>query len=478
MRVGPSQEEIRRSNLGALLRSVHLHGAMSRADLTTSLGLNRSTIGALTADLAAAGLVSEGVPREQRGRAGRPSLVVRPESEHVYVFAFAVEVDRIVAARVGLGGVVLDRHAAVRERGDRSAAQVVAPIADFVRQMQKAAPPGARLVGSAAAVSAMVRREDGFVRLGPELGWVDQPLGEALADVIISTGVDLFPATRLRAPTTPGAGAMPAQRPAPDDDLVDAGDGRTLLARRGPAGTASAASGADEADLPDDDVPDTETDDGGGGSDATRQLVQVRNNADLAALAEHARGAAVGCDNVVYLYGDAGVGGGIIAAGRPVTGHGGYGGEVGHMVVNPAGKPCSCGSHGCWETEIGEHALLAAAGRDPSSGREGILSVVDAAGRGDASAQAAVRQVGDWLGFGVANLVNIFNPEMVIFGGTLREVYLASAAQVRSRLNRNALPACREHVRLRTPVLGEDAALLGAAELAFEPLFADPLDFA
>ncbi|GAA3454365.1 ROK family protein [Dactylosporangium matsuzakiense] len=392
MRVGPSQEEIRRSNLGALLRSVHLHGAMSRADLTTSLGLNRSTIGALTADLAGAGLVSEGVPREQRGRAGRPSLVVRPESEKVYVYAFAVEVDRIVAARVGLGGVLLDRFEAARPRGEHDAATVVAPIADFVRKMQLASPAGARLIGSGAAVSAMVRRDDGYVRLGPQLGWADQPLGEALGVLV--------------------------------------GDGRP---------------------------------------------VAVRNNADLAALAEHTRGAAAGCDNLVYLYGDAGIGGGIIAAGRPVTGHGGYGGEVGHMVVNPNGKPCSCGSHGCWETEIGEHALLAAAGRNATAGREGILAVVDAASRGDNTAQAAMRQVGDWLGFGVANLVNIFNPEMVIFGGTLREVYLASAAQVRSRLNRNGLPACREHVRLRTPQLGQDAALIGAAELAFEPLFADPL---
>ncbi|MER7279422.1 ROK family protein [Dactylosporangium sp. NPDC000244] len=395
MRVGPSQEEIRRSNLGALLRSVHLHGAMSRADLTASLGLNRSTIGALTADLAAAGLVSEGVPREQRGRAGRPSLVVRPESEKVYVFAFAVEVDRIVAARVGLGGSVLDRFEAARPRGEHDAATAVAPIADFVRKMRLTAPAGARLIGSGAAVSAMVRRDDGFVRLGPQLGWADQPLGEALRDLV--------------------------------------GDGRA---------------------------------------------VAVRNNADLAALAEHTRGAAAGCDNLVYLYGDAGIGGGIIAAGRPVTGHGGYGGEVGHMVVNPNGKACSCGSRGCWETEIGEHALLSAAGRSATAGREGILAVVDAASRGDNTAQAAMRQVGDWLGFGVANLVNIFNPEMVIFGGTLREVYLASAAQVRSRLNRNGLPACREHVRLRTPQLGQDAALIGAAELAFEPLFADPLDSA
>jgi predicted NBD/HSP70 family sugar kinase len=101
---------------------------------------------------------------------------------------------------------------------------------------------------------------------------------------------------------------------------------------------------------------------------------------------------------------------------------------------------------------------------------------VDAASRGDAVAQNSIRQVGDWLGFGVANLVNIFNPEMVIFGGSLREVYLAAAAQVRSRLNRNGLPVCREHVRLRTPVLGDDGALLGAAEVAFEPLLQDPLD--
>jgi predicted NBD/HSP70 family sugar kinase len=337
--------------------------------------------------------VSEGAPREQRGRAGRPSLVVRPESEKVYVYAFAVEVDRIVAARVGLGGVLLDRFEAARPRGEHDAATVVAPIADFVRKMQLTAPAGARLIGSGAAVSAMARRDDGFVRLGPQLGWADQPLGEALRELI-----------------------------------------------------------------------------GNGGA------VAVRNNADLAALAEHTRGAAAGCDNLVYLYGDAGVGGGIIAAGRPVTGHGGYGGEVGHMVVNPNGKACSCGSRGCWETEIGEHALLSAAGRNPTSGRDGILAVVDAASRGDNTAQAAMRQVGDWLGFGVANLVNIFNPEMVIFGGTLREVYLASAAQVRSRLNRNGLPACREHVRLRTPQLGQDAALIGAAELAFEPLFADPLD--
>src|SRR6185436_8177222 len=183
MRAGPSQEEIRRHNLGTLLRYVHVKGPTSRAELTTSLGLNRSTIGALTADLAAVGLVREEVPRD-RNRAGRPSLVVTPESDRFYVYAFTIEVDRVTAARVGLGGVVLDRREVPRPRGDRPADKVVAPLAEFVRETEKKVPSGAICIGSAAAVSAIVRQEDGLVRLGGHIGWVDEPLGEALAEAL------------------------------------------------------------------------------------------------------------------------------------------------------------------------------------------------------------------------------------------------------------------------------------------------------
>ncbi|MBO0871418.1 MAG: ROK family protein [Micromonosporaceae bacterium] len=387
MRAGPSQEEIRRQNLGALLRQVHLRGALSRAELTSSLGLNRSTIGALTADLSAAGLVREelpagsapreGIPGQALRRAGRPSLVVRPQSERVYAYAFALGAERITAARVGLGGQILDRREAVRELDELSSVQ------HMVRQMQRPVPRDAYCIGAGAATTATDR--------------ADEPLGAALAEVL-----------------------------------------------------------------------------------GMEQPVSIANRADLGALAEHTRGCATDAESVIYLHGDVGVAGGIIAGGRLVTGHGGYAGEVGHMVVNPNGRPCACGSRGCWETEIGEQALLRAAGYDrgdgAGGGRAAVLAVVDAAARGDAMAQAAVRHVGDWLGFGVANLVNIFNPETVIFGGTLREVFIAGAAQVRSRINRNALLASRERVRLRTPELGEDAPLIGAAELAFQRLLADPLE--
>ncbi|KUL36581.1 ROK family transcriptional regulator [Actinoplanes awajinensis] len=390
MRTGPSQDEVRRHNLGTLLRYVHVHGATSRAELTSRLGLNRSTIGALTTELIGAGLVSEAVPKET-GRAGRPSLVVRPESERIFAYALSIEVDRVRAARVGLGGRILEQHETRRPPG-MSADEAVEPLARFVRAMHDRTPSDARCVGSGLAVAGMVRREDGMVRLAPTIGWVEEPVGAV-----------------LRA------------------ELGDPG------------------------------------------------RLTVGNHADVCALAEHARGAAVACDNVIYLYGDVGVGAGIVAGGRRVTGHGGYGGEVGHMVVNPYGRPCDCGSRGCWETEIGEHALLRLSGRADRSGRDVVLEVVDAAVRGDIQAQHALRHVGDWIGFGVGNLVNIFNPEVVIFGGTLRDVYLVAAAQIRSRLNSVGLPACREHVRLRTPELGADAALIGAAELAFEHLLDDPL---
>ncbi|GAA2489599.1 ROK family transcriptional regulator [Winogradskya humida] len=391
MRAAPTQEEVRRHNLGTLLRYVHIHGATSRAELTTRLGLNRSTIGALTADLTAAGLVIEKKEALRTGRAGRPSLVVRPESSRVYAYSLTIEVDSLHAARIGLGGRILDRREAPRPRG-MQVGDAVQPLANFVHEMRADVPPDSRCVGAGLAIAGMVRRADGMVRLAPTIGWVDEPVGDALVEEIGDVG-PMF----------------------------------------------------------------------------------VANIADVSAMVEHTRGAAAGRDNVIYLYGDVGVGAGIIVGGQRITGHGGYGGEVGHMVVNPDGQPCSCGSRGCWETEIGEYPLLRLAGRGDRSGREAVLAVVDAAMRGDWVAQQAVRQVGEWLGLGVGNLVNIFNPEAVIFGGTLRDVYLVAAAQIRSRLNEVALPACRDEIRLRTPELGRDAALIGAAELAFERLLADPL---
>ncbi len=395
MRAGPSQEDIRRHNLGTLLRFVHLRGPASRATLAESLGLNRSTIMALTADLTAAGLVREELPRRPGRRAGRPSLVVRPESTRVYVLAFDVGVDRLAVARVGLGGEILDRRETTRSPGDPDGAELVNVLAGAARSLVRKAGRDAVCVGAALAFPGVVRRADHQIMFGPNLDVGDVPLGESLS-------------RRL------GLG-----------------------------------------------VP-----------------VAVCNDADLGALAEHERGAGVGCDDLIYLHGDVGVGGGIIVGGRLLGGQEGFGGEIGHMMVNPNGRPCACGARGCLETEVGERTLLAHAGRAErpgETGRDAVRAVVDAADRGDIVAREALHRVGNWLGFGVANLVNIFNPGMVVFGGTLRDIYLGSAAQVRSVLASSALAAPRERVKLRTSALGDDVTLVGAAEYAFAEVLADPL---
>lgn len=383
---GASQEEIRRQNLGAVLRYVHLHGPTSRAELTSRLGLNRSTIGALAADLVASGLVTEETTTTAR-RAGRPSLVVSPRSDRVYAHALSIDAYLLRAARVGLGGRILDLREIARP-GGMSAVDAVGPLADLVRDMERAVAPDALLVGGAVAVTDTSRKPDGEIRVAG----VEATLGAALEAEL------------------------------------------------------SACPGFVAGDL-----------------------------ADIAGLAEHVRGVAAGVDDLIYLHGDVGISAGIIVGGRLVIGHRGHSGKVGHMVVNPNGLPCGCGSRGCWETEIGEAALLRHAGRDPRD-RTAVAEVLRAAEQGDPTARAAVEQVADWLGFGVANLVNVVNPDAVVFGGSLRDIFTVGAEVVRERLDTMPLPASREHLRLRAAALGRDAVLIGAAELAFDKLLADPLN--
>jgi len=202
--------------------------------------------------------------------------------------------------------------------------------------------------------------------------------------------------------------------------------------------------------------------------------VAVANDGDLGALAEHRRGAAVGVDHVVFIVGEVGVGGGIIVDGRPLDGNEGYAGEVGHLPVNPLGTICGCGTTGCWETEIGEHALLTRAGRDPSGGRSAVDSVLAAAEAGGTREVAALDEVGRWLGVGLAGLVNIFNPRLVVLGGLFGRIHPFVGRTVEQALASRAMAAPRLLVEVVPAALGADAPLLGAAELGFEPLLSDP----
>ena len=200
----------------------------------------------------------------------------------------------------------------------------------------------------------------------------------------------------------------------------------------------------------------------------TRLHPRVGNDADLGALAEHTRGTSADIDDLVYLSGGAGVGGGVIAGGLPLRGAGGYAGEIGHLTVTPGGRPCRCGNRGCWETEVGAVAIAAALGRDVP------IDELSARLRAVRRPSAALLRVGGRLGTGLAGVVNVFNPRRVILGGVLADLYPVVSTACDEAMHEAALSAADQQAEIALPALGRDSVLLGAAEQAFEALLADP----
>jgi predicted NBD/HSP70 family sugar kinase len=202
--------------------------------------------------------------------------------------------------------------------------------------------------------------------------------------------------------------------------------------------------------------------------------VVVGNDADFAALAEHQRGNARECDDVVFLMGRIGVGAGIIVNGAPVRGRDGHAGEIGHNVLDPTGPQCHCGKRGCVETYLGENALLELAGRASASTAADLDVVIADARGGRPDAMRAVQATAEPLGRCIADLLNTLNPERVLVGGHLADVLDLARAEVEAAVEQYAFERSHPGVELALPGLGADSALLGSGEVAFTELLADP----
>lgn len=205
----------------------------------------------------------------------------------------------------------------------------------------------------------------------------------------------------------------------------------------------------------------------------------VDNSSSLSALGELRFGAARGSQNVVYLHALHGLGGGIIINGALYQGARGYAGELGHMIIEPNGLRCRCGNRGCWELYASEIALrrqLLESQQSRWSGRPDVTvdEVVAAAEEGDALAIAALTDVGHHLGLGIANLVNVFNPEAVILGGSISRAGRWVLQPAERVFRARALQPSADSTRLMLGTLDQDSAVLGAASVALDALFAQP----
>jgi glucokinase len=194
--------------------------------------------------------------------------------------------------------------------------------------------------------------------------------------------------------------------------------------------------------------------------------VVVDNDATCAVWGEHRLGAARGADDVVLVTLGTGIGGGFVTGGRLVRGARGFAGEVGNMVVDPDGSLCTCGARGCWEAHASGLALGALA-RELAGDAAQVRGehLVAACREGDEPSLAVLATFASWLAIGIANLVEILDPEVVIVGGGL-----SSAADVLFRPVEAALAglgALARHpgLRLVPAQLGYRAGAVGAALL-------------
>ncbi|AZM51846.1 hypothetical protein DMA15_03955 [Streptomyces sp. WAC 01529] len=200
------------------------------------------------------------------------------------------------------------------------------------------------------------------------------------------------------------------------------------------------------------------------------------NDVNLAALAEHRHGAGRGArDLLCVATGHRGVGGALVLDGRLHTGSSGLALEVGHLTVNPEGRPCHCGSRGCLDVETDPLAFLTESGREP--GPEGLLLQARNLLRdayGDPSVRAAAEALIDRLGLGLAGLVNILNPDRIILGGLHRALLEADPERLRAVVADRSLWGRSGSVPILACTLDHNS-LVGAAELAWQPVLDDPL---
>ena len=208
------------------------------------------------------------------------------------------------------------------------------------------------------------------------------------------------------------------------------------------------------------------------------------NDGNAAALGEHYFGAARGVNHFIYITISTGIGGGIVVDGKVLRGFKGMAGEIGHMTITDEGPLCHCGNRGCWEALASGTALAKAARKRIETGADTTIlsfaegkidevtaqTVQSAAENGDPIANQLILKVAYYFGVGVANLINIFNPEMIVIGGGLSNMGERLFKPAHRVVEERAFNRAYRTVRFVKAALGRNSGVLGAAAFAMDEM--------
>lgn len=381
---GRNREDLREHNLSAIAGLLHKFGTLSRAQLTSSTGLNRTTISNLVSELKDLGLVYESQSAGPTG-VGRPSVMVSLSAD-VVAFAVNTALDATTVGVVNLLGQVLVK--ARRPNPANLTPTMAVQIAnDLIIHLRAKLAPGTRIIGIGVAIPGQVRVAEGLVRFAPAFKWINAPFGPMLHKL---------------------------------------------------------------SNLP----------------------VFLDNDASLGCLAERTVGSARKFSNIVYLFGGTnGVGGGVVIDGLQLRGASGYASELGHIRISDSDKEDYSGLVGTLESAVRRDRLLKVLGLKIANEDE-----LEAAVLATDLPEAIVEfhsQI-DALGIGVANLVNIFNPQVVILSGFLASLFKFDHDRLLEEFRRHTLVASQEEVVVTPGKLNANLLMIGAAELPIRQIIDHP----
>lgn len=212
-------------------------------------------------------------------------------------------------------------------------------------------------------------------------------------------------------------------------------------------------------------------------SNAIGLPAELDNDANLATLGEWWAGVAQGVDHLIGVTLGTGIGGGIVLGGRIFHGANDVAGEIGHMSIDSTGRKCKCGNYGCLEAYASGPAIAARAVEGLLSGEESLLlslvdgditritaeTVYEGIVAGDPFAREVMRDTAKFLGAGIANLINLLNPEMVVISGGVTRAGDHLLEPLRNEVRRRAFRPAFENCRIVTSELGNRAGVIGAA---------------
>jgi len=225
-------------------------------------------------------------------------------------------------------------------------------------------------------------------------------------------------------------------------------------------------------------------------SNHTSLPIYIDNDANAAALGEHLFGVARQVNSFICIYAGVGVGGGLFLNGELYRGVGGFAGEIGHctFISETFQPPCHCGKSGCWETYANQYSVIERVRTRLEEKRNSLIPIimaeknsplsfqiiVDAADAGDNEAGEALAEAGSALGIGIANLINIFNPQMIVIGGPMSIAGKYFMTVLEESVKKRALDDNLANTDILLSNFGANASLIGAVSLVTQAVIANP----